>query len=231
VHRHPLLVDDRKRYDHRLRVACFAAQSSAGLLPALGHPCHRGISLRRPRLLSGPGGSTINTTGVDYVYVDPFAGNDSNFIGTDGNVTWISMVRLDGEPFPRRSFQASKMSNNGFSATTLRLTAFDDHGGFQILDFGLDSITDGNGGLEDFQTFTLTDPFFSRVAVVYFEGRRSPGTGRFVLDNLVVPEPAPAVLLLGGLLTLAARCRQRCGHRPPRFRSGDCGARGSCAAS
>jgi len=42
-------------------------------------------------------------------------------------------------------------------------------GGVLEVDFLLDSIQDGNGGLEDFQTFTLPAPF-SGVLAVSFTG-------------------------------------------------------------
>jgi hypothetical protein len=156
------------------------------------------------------GAYTINTRGTNFLntFGEVFASNDSIFIGKDGSNA-IFMSRTDfPAPFSLSSFQASKVRNDGFNATTLRVAGALAGGGVLEVDFTLDSIQDGNGGLEDFQTFTLP-ALFSDVLAVSFTGiGPTNGPGHFLLDNLVavaVPEPATALLLGLGLAVVAAR--------------------------
>jgi hypothetical protein len=154
-----------------------------------------------------------------------FANNGTPFIASvGGGLDYpITIERLDGSPFSLVSFDAAEgflddllAAEQGFaSATKIEVEAALTSGFTVTLGFDLDGLRDGVGGVDDFESFHMSDGL-QNVTSITFTGlsgnRRDAG---FALDNVVVaavvPEPATSTLIIAGIIlvsvTVAARHR------------------------
>ena len=123
--------------------------------------------------------------------------------------TVTTMTRDGGGTFPLVSIDLAELFVGLPAADQVQIDGSLAGGGVVSVTFDLDGINDGPGGLDDFETFLLPGGFSDLTSVV-FTGLNSQGQDpRFTFDNVVVPEPATALLLCGGMVALAARRRSR----------------------
>ncbi|MCA9501631.1 MAG: PEP-CTERM sorting domain-containing protein [Spirochaetaceae bacterium] len=103
-----------------------------------------------------------------------------------------------------------------FTALSIDVTGLLDGGGSVQRQITLDGISDGPGGVADFETFVF-DASWTNLTQVVFHGVRPGSTLPHIkIDNIevqaaVVPEPSTAMLVLLGLMGLGASRRDRMG--------------------
>ncbi len=152
--------------------------------------------------------------------------NDPGFSGVAGNGTQyileeggslgqpITMTQIGGGAFSLFSLDGAEVfignSVGGFpNATFLNVLGNLSGGGVVNASFELDGLLDGNGGINDFQTFLLPATFTDLASVVFSGSIPGGSTNAGIsIDNLntsggtSVPEPAPWALLAAALLLL-----------------------------
>jgi hypothetical protein len=153
----------------------------------------------------------------------------SRYISGRGAPTYISVQRSDGGSFSLVSFLGGELIAGHpidpgvaapFAAAGLLVVGFLDPFTATPEGFSLDRLSDGPGGIADFESFSLP-PLFGNIIRAEFHAT-GDGANFFSLDDIVVgdavaavPEPASILLLATGLLRLArAGCRRRAAASP-----------------
>jgi hypothetical protein len=138
-----------------------------------------------------------------------FSDNGTTFIADDigGPEDNIVMTAIGGVPFTLNSFDVAELFVRNQperpNATAVEVIGALMGGGTVTQTFSFDLVTDGPGGVADFQTFFLASTFTNLVSVT-FRGLFGLGGGAIGLDNIVVneraiPLPAAGWLMLAGL--------------------------------
>ena len=129
--------------------------------------------------------------------------------GCSGAPLVITLSENGGNPFSLLSFEAGNLVPGFFTAGEQIVVTGNLAGGgtvVQSLSLVADQLT----------LFTL-GAGFTNLASVEFVGSLAPGGSHLAMDNLVVslPEPATALLVAGGLMSLAVAGRRRETHGRP----------------
>lgn len=122
----------------------------------------------------------------------------------------FSFKAIAGTAFGMNSFDAAEVFTNFAGAPSLLVTGYKAGGGTVTQSFVLDGIRDGVNGVQDFQTFALSN--FSNLTSVTFSA--TGGYQYFALDNVNVSPVSEtgslALLSLGlGLMGMNARRRKQ----------------------
>jgi hypothetical protein len=189
-----------------------------------------GISNGNPYVEDGFAISTDYWTGVNALQ-DGWQSNRGSSNGTTtadvfsaANTTVVNfdLVRVDGGAFTLGSIDLAELFNNGdfaFSAAarSVAVTGTTVAGGTVSATLDIDLVSDGIGGVDDFQTFSFGTQWVSLLTVNFRASRPGPasnGFGTYInFDNIVAsahtPIP-PAVWLFGsGLLGLVGMARRK----------------------
>jgi hypothetical protein len=124
----------------------------------------------------------------------------------------ITMTQAGGGTFSLLQFDGAETFVTGGIFQFINLVGVQADATVLNLQFALDGVKDGVGGIADFQTFLVG---WTNLQSVTFSGALATGgLGGFSIDNIVVdqvavPEPATLLLLAGGLGAAAARRRAR----------------------
>lgn len=123
-----------------------------------------------------------------------YANPDDFVVFSPTNGASFGVVSVDlAEPYP-----------NLHTSSTVVFAGLKTDGSMVTNTFATDGFNDGKGGLADFQTFTFDSSFSSGLTSVQIVSHP------WAMDNLViVPEPGPAALMLGGLAALVWRIRTK----------------------
>ena len=139
-------------------------------------------------------------------------------IGSNGTASLIdansvsdpTMVEETGKLFDLFSFDSADRSPS-LGALGIRIEGTRWDGSLVVAEVPLDGVTDGAGGADDFETFVLPESF-TLLSSVRFLAQPPVSRSEFLLDNIAVPEPALALGLLSGAVTLAGLARRRRGQ-------------------
>lgn len=161
---------------------------------------------------------TASSNGIDFVT----PGGASNcgpacvYNGTNFLMGWLggsfTLSKTDGSAFSIFGFDGAETHTDRESswAQSILLTGTKLDGSNVTQSFDLDFINDGEGSLNDFQTFSLSSSFTNLVSL-QFEG--VGGDSWFSVDNIqtsltTVPESSSLLLMLLGLVGLGASRRK-----------------------
>jgi hypothetical protein len=165
-------------------------------------------------------GYTVNasTDGIDFVTPGgaTYCGPACVYNGTNYLMGWLggsfTLSKTDGSAFSIFGFDGAETHTERESswAQSILLTGTKSDGSSVSQSFALDFINDGEGPLNDFQTFSLSSSFTNLVSL-HFEG--IGGQEWFSVDNVQtsqvsVPESSSLLLMLLGLVGLGASRRK-----------------------
>ncbi len=166
-------------------------------------------------------GYTVDASGTGIDFVTPggatYCGPACVYNGTNFLMGWLggsfTLSKTDGSAFSIFGFDGAEthVERESSWAQSILLTGTKSDGSNVSQSFALDFINDGEGSLNDFQTFSLSSSFTNLVSL-QFEG--IGGQGWFSVDNVQtslvasVPESSSLFLMLLGLVGLGASRRK-----------------------
>jgi hypothetical protein len=140
----------------------------------------------------------------------PFAdsGSTNLFIHDNGGFSagnFLTMTKIGGGTFGLQNVMLAE-GFEGFGAHHVLVTGDLSGGGTVAVDFVLDGIIDGPGGVNDFQTFDFSSGWANLTSVRFFGIDGAANEHAFSIDNItvgeavggnVVPEPSmPAIMAI-----------------------------------